>query len=93
MNSTREMAAVVLLGTLLSSTVAAGADSPADQAEIEEQPIEEITVSGRQLSSRDATIIVEQEFVVDVTEALSRLPGADRNQNGRRTCRGTARCR
>jgi iron complex outermembrane receptor protein len=83
MYSTRETAAVVLLGVLLSSTVAADAGSPADPAEIEEQPIEEITVSGRQLSSRDATIIVEQEFVVDVAEALSRLPGADRNQNGR----------
>ena len=83
MHSTIETTAVVLLGVLLSPMAAADADSPADQAKNEEQPIEEITVSGRQLSSRDATIIVEQEFVVDVAEALSRLPGADRNQNGR----------
>ncbi len=79
----QETAALVLLGALLSPAIAAGADNPAGEVENSQQSIEEIIVSGRQLSSRDATIIVEREFVIDVAEALSRLPGADRNQNGR----------
>ncbi len=82
MNAT-ETAALTLLGALLSMPVAAAAETTRGQDEGAEQSIDEIVVSGRHLSSRDASIVVEQEFVVDVAEALSRLPGANRNQNGR----------
>ena len=82
MNS-RETAAVTLLGALLSMPVAAAPENTRGQDEGAEQAIDEIVVSGRHLTSRDASIVVEQEFVVDVAEALGRLPGANRNQNGR----------
>jgi iron complex outermembrane receptor protein len=82
MNS-RETAAVTLLGALLSMPVAAAPETTRGHDEGTEQTIDEIVVSGRHLTSRDASIVVEQEFVVDVAEALSRLPGANRNQNGR----------
>lgn len=78
-------AAVGLLGALLSVPVIAAPDSTLSRDEDEQQPIEEIVVSGRYLSSHDASIVVEQEFVVDVAEAFARLPGANRNQNGRLT--------
>jgi len=78
-------AAVGLLGALLSVPVIAAPDSTQSRDEDEQQPIEEIVVSGRYLSSHDASIVVEQEFVVDVAEAFGRLPGANRNQNGRLT--------
>lgn len=82
MNS-KETAAITLLGALLSMPVAGAAEDTQGQDEDARQSIDEIVVSGRQLTSRDASIVVEQEFVVDVAEALSRLPGANRNQNGR----------
>ena len=78
-------AAVGLLGALLSVPVIAAPDSTQSRDEDEQQPIEEIVVSGRYLSSHDASIVVEQEFVVDAAEAFGRLPGANRNQNGRLT--------
>ena len=78
-------AAIALLGALLTAQAAAAPETPTSQAGDEEASIEEIVVSGRQLSLRDASIVVEQEFVVDVADALSRLPGANRNQNGRLT--------
>ncbi len=76
-------AAIGLLGALLSMPVVAAPESTHSSNEGEQQFIEEIVVSGRQFSSRDASIVVEQEFVVDVAEAFGRLPGANRNQNGR----------
>ena len=79
----KETAALVLLGALLSPAVVAAAETLAGEVEQDQQSIEEIIVSGQQLSSRGATIIIEREFVIDVAEALSRLPGANRNQNGR----------
>jgi len=79
----KQTAAIVLLGALLSTSIATASETTSTQAEDERQSIDEIVVSGRHLSSRDASIIVEQEFMVDVAEALSRLPGASRNQNGR----------
>ena len=79
----KESAATVLLGVLLSMQVATAADTNPAGARDEQQSIDEIVVSGRHLSSQDASIVVEHEFVVDVAEALSRLPGANRNQNGR----------
>jgi iron complex outermembrane receptor protein len=82
MNS-KETAAVALLGALLSMPVAAAAEDTQGQDEGVQKSIDEIVVSGRHLTSRDASIVVEQEFVVDVAEALSRLPGANHNQNGR----------
>jgi iron complex outermembrane receptor protein len=81
----KESAAIALLGALLAAQAAAAPETPSHQAGNEEPSIEEIVVSGRQLSLRDATIVVEQEFVVDVADALSRLPGASRNKNGRLT--------
>ena len=74
----KETAALVLLGALLSPAVVAAAETLADEVEQDQQSIEEIIVSGQQLSSRGATIIIEREFVIDVAEALSRLPGANR---------------
>ena len=79
----KQTAATALLGALLSTSIATASDTTSTRAEEERQSIDEIVVSGRHLSSRDASIIVEQEFMVDVAEALSRLPGASRNQNGR----------
>ena len=76
-------AAVTLLGALLSLPVIAAAQNTSDREDSAQQSIDEIVVSGRHLSSQTASIVVEQEFVVDVAEALRRLPGANRNQNGR----------
>jgi iron complex outermembrane receptor protein len=78
-------AAIALLAALLAIPVTAAAEGTGDRDDSEARSIEEIVVSGRQLSLRDASIVVEQEFVVDVADALSRLPGANRNQNGRLT--------
>lgn len=78
-------AAVALLAALLATPVAAVGEEAGSRDKSEAQSIEEIVVSGRQMSLRDASIVVEQEFVVDVADALSRLPGANRNQNGRLT--------
>jgi iron complex outermembrane receptor protein len=50
-----------------------------------EASIEEIIVSGQQLTTQAATIAIEHEIVVDTADAFSRLPGADRNKNGRLT--------
>ena len=80
---TNQTAAVALLGALLSMPMAGVAETETAPVGDDKQSIEEIVVSGRQLSSRDATIVVEREFVIDVAEALGRLPGANRNQNGR----------
>ena len=79
----RKTAAVGLLGALLSVPVMAAPASTQSHDEGEQQSIEEIVVSGRHLSSHDAGIVVEREFVVDVAEAFGHLPGANRNQNGR----------
>ncbi len=78
-------AALALLAALLATPLAVAAEETGDRDDSEARSIEEIVVSGRQLSLRDASIVVEQEFVVDVADALSRLPGANRNQNGRLT--------
>ncbi len=80
---TNNNAAVVLLAALLATPMAAAGEETESRDNSEAQSIDEIVVSGRQLSLRDASIVVEQEFVVDVADALSRLPGANRNQNGR----------
>ena len=79
----KQTAAVALLGALLSTPIVAAPESTSEVDPGEKPSIDEIVVSGRHLSSQDASIVVEQEFVVDVAEALGRLPGADRNQNGR----------
>jgi iron complex outermembrane receptor protein len=76
-------AAAALLAALLVMPMAAAAEEAESRDDSDAQSIEEIVVSGRQLSLRDASIVVEQEFVVDVADALGRLPGANRNQNGR----------
>jgi len=81
--NTNQTAAIALLGALLSMPMAGVAETGSATAGDDKQSIDEIVVSGRQLSSRDATIVVEREFVIDVAEALERLPGANRNQNGR----------
>ena len=44
--------------------------------------IEEIIVSGQQLSTENASIAVERELAVDTASILKRLPGADVNGNG-----------
>lgn len=80
---TNQMAAIALLGALLSMPIAGVAETESGTTGDDRQSIDEIVVSGRQLSTRDATIVVEREFVMDVAEALERLPGANRNQNGR----------
>jgi iron complex outermembrane receptor protein len=83
--NTNYNAAVALLAALLATPQVAAGEEGESREKSEAQSIEEIVVSGRQLSLRDASIVVEQEFVVDVADALSRLPGANRNQNGRLT--------
>jgi iron complex outermembrane receptor protein len=80
---TNNNAAFALLAALLAIPLAAAGEEAGNHDDSEARSIEEIVVSGRQLSLRDASIVVEQEFVVDVADALSRLPGANRNQNGR----------
>lgn len=78
-------AAIALFATAFALSAYAsdnGADNAADK---EKESIEEIIVSGQQVSTRIATIAVEREIVVDTAEAFSRLPGADRNENGRLT--------
>ena len=80
---TNQMAAIALLGALLSMPITGVAETESGTAGDDRQSIDEIVVSGRQLSTRDATIVVEREVVMDVAEALERLPGANRNQNGR----------
>ena len=81
--NTYHNAAAALLAALLATPVPAAGEEAGSRDKSDGDAIEEIVVSGRQLSLRDASIVVEQEFVVDVADALSRLPGANRNQNGR----------
>ena len=84
MNSTST--AAIALFAMLCALPAYASDSSADSmADNEKEAIEEIIVSGQQVSTRIATIAVDREIIVDTAEAFSRLPGADRNQNGRLT--------
>ena len=82
---TIQAAAVALLGTAFALTANASDDAAQDSAENEKTTIEEIIVSGHQLSTRVASIAVEREIAVDTAEVFSRLPGADHNMNGRLT--------
>ncbi len=47
--------------------------------------IDEIVVAGQEFNTALTTIAVEDEMIVDSADALRRLPGADRNRNGRLT--------
>jgi len=90
-----QAAAVALLGTAFAIAANASDDAAASMADNEESllkeslvkdsSIEEIIVSGHQLSTRVATIAVDREIAVDTAEVFSRLPGADHNRNGRLT--------
>jgi len=81
----KQATAVALLGAAFALTANASDDAAANTADNEKTPIEEIIVSGHHLSTRVATIVVERELAVDTAEVFSRLPGADRNKNGRLT--------
>ena len=73
--------AIVLAAMGCASSALAGDAKPSEAAD---QPaIEEIVVSGQQLTTRLAAIAVDREIVIDTADAFSRLPGADRNKNGR----------
>ena len=74
-----------MLGAAFVLPANASADAAANTAENEKTSIEEIIVSGHQLSTRVATIAVDREIAVDTAEVFSRLPGADHNMNGRLT--------
>ena len=70
-------AIVGLLGTMLCL--------PALSDDNNEAPIDEIVVAGQEFTNALTTIAVEDELIVDSADALRRLPGADRNRNGRLT--------
>jgi iron complex outermembrane receptor protein len=78
-------AAIALVAAACASPAHADDAASNDAGTKQEATIEEIIVSGQQLSTRAATIAVEREIVVDTADAFSRLPGADRNKNGRLT--------
>jgi iron complex outermembrane receptor protein len=73
-------AAIALLAVACGPHALAENETSGDEARIEE-----IVVSGRTLTTTLAAIAVDREIVVDTADAFSRLPGADRNQNGRLT--------
>ena len=78
-------AAIALVATACATSAHADGAISNETGTGQEATIEEIIVSGQQLTTQAATIAVEREIVVDTAEAFSRLPGADRNQNGRLT--------
>ncbi|MDJ0910595.1 MAG: TonB-dependent receptor [Woeseiaceae bacterium] len=78
MNSTLR-AAAALVGVLFTLQSVA---EPAEQEATGDQ-IDEIVVTGHELTGRLASVSVDREVVVDTADALSKLPGADRNRNGR----------
>jgi iron complex outermembrane receptor protein len=80
-----QAAAVALLVTAFSIPANAADEQVAETAENQKDSIEEIIVSGHQLTTSVASIAVEREIAVDTAEVFSRLPGADRNKNGRLT--------
>jgi iron complex outermembrane receptor protein len=77
--------AIAVVTVICASSVHAEGATANNPGTGQEATIEEIIVSGQQLTTRAATIAVEREIVVDTAEAFSRLPGADRNKNGRLT--------
>ena len=79
------MTAIALAALACAPVKPAGAATSDDVGTGQEAEIEEIIVSGQQLTTQAATIAVEREIVVDAAEAFGRLPGADRNKNGRLT--------
>jgi iron complex outermembrane receptor protein len=78
-------AAIALVAAACASPAHADGGATSDTSSGQEATIEEIIVSGQQLTTQAASIAVEREIVVDTAEAFSRLPGADRNKNGRLT--------
>jgi iron complex outermembrane receptor protein len=78
-------AAIALLATACAASAHADGSISNESETGQEATIEEIIVSGQQLTTQAATIAVEREIIVDTAEAFSHLPGADRNRNGRLT--------
>ncbi len=81
----RKERTLLLAAILLSPGGIALADHKADTSKVDTDEVDEITVVGDRLSAEWATIAVQQLPVVDTADALSRLPGADSNMNGRLT--------
>ncbi len=79
----KTLSALLLSVTALNAQ--ALADHRVDASNVDESEIDEITVSGRRLSTEWATIAVAEQPAVDSADILRRLPGADRNSNGRLT--------
>ena len=76
------------MSTLRTATVGLLAASLCGAAFADDEdkgPIDEIVVEGKELNPALTTIAVEREMVIDSADALRRLPGADRNRNGRLT--------
>lgn len=75
-------AAIALLAMACASPVLADGEQATPETTDNDATIEEIVVSGQQLTTQRAAIAVDREIVVDTADAFSRLPGADRNKNG-----------
>ncbi len=72
-----------LVGAALCQSAYASEPANANSGDDNGDAIDEIIVSGEELGASTARIAVQHEIVMDSAEALRRLPGADRNQNGR----------
>lgn len=77
----KTLSALALLIIALSAPSLA--DHRIDASNVDDADIDEITVTGRRLSTEWATIAVAEQPAVDAADVLRRLPGADRNANGR----------
>ncbi len=73
---------LALAASVVCQTGTALADHAKKSADPEAEHIEEIIVSGQQLSTENASIIVDRELAVDTAAILKSLPGADVNGNG-----------
>lgn len=80
-SKTRSLALVFAASATLWSTVALADHAPKSN-DPEAARMDEIVVSGQQLSTDSAVIAVDRELALDTAAILKRLPGADVNGNG-----------